>query len=182
MLDPRMVSAILVTRGDVDLVPIISSLPYDEIIIWDNSKGNDLKVYGRFEAISEAQHPVIYVQDDDCVITAHEELMEAYEPGKIVANMPTHRTDYTDSCLIGWGALFDRDLIDGVFDGWKKDAEFLRCCDVIFTHKTPFKRVDLGHENLPQATAHSRMYKQPTHFGERQRVLDKCRQIADSTK
>src|SRR4051812_19761075 len=43
------VSAVLVTRGDVDMTPIIDSLPVDwDWLVYDNSdRRRDLAVYGR---------------------------------------------------------------------------------------------------------------------------------------
>lgn len=77
------VSAIIVTRGDVDLDEILASLDPDvfERLVWDNGSGelrrhqkngpvrlkrvDDLAVYGRYAAIKYATHDLIYVQDDD---------------------------------------------------------------------------------------------------------------------
>ena len=79
-------TAVLVTRGDVDLTEIRHSLDacesIDEIVIWDNANGmsrwsdgeqtafraaEDLAVYGRYAGIAWATNPLIYVQDDDCL-------------------------------------------------------------------------------------------------------------------
>lgn len=85
------VSAIIVTRGNVDLSEIIASLPAGwEILWWDNGGklcyvsdpherrdgeecsyallAEDLAVYGRYAAIEHASGDLIYVQDDDCVV------------------------------------------------------------------------------------------------------------------
>ncbi len=65
-------SAIVVTRGDVNLNEVVKSLRLCErigdIIIWDNAKRGDSAVYGRYAAIAEAKHPLIFVQDDDCIL------------------------------------------------------------------------------------------------------------------
>lgn len=131
------VSAILVTRGDVDLRPVVDSLPSEwEVLIWDNSgvltrcdpEGKDLvftahipdlSVYGRYAAIEHATHDLIYVQDDDVVLDNPSELADVWawehrDRGHndfLVANMPPEfRHDgYTDSCLVGFGACFHRD-------------------------------------------------------------------------
>ena len=90
------VSAVIVTRGDVDLSPVVQSLPEEwETLVWDNGHGNrdpglyrritksgllarrvlgleeypDLSVYGRYAAIEHASHDLIYVQDDDCIVS-----------------------------------------------------------------------------------------------------------------
>ena len=44
MLDPAEVTACLVTRGDVDMQPILETLlPYNEVIVWDNSERPESK-------------------------------------------------------------------------------------------------------------------------------------------
>ena len=37
MLSPRDVTAVIVTRGDVDLQPVLDSLIFDKVVIWNNS-------------------------------------------------------------------------------------------------------------------------------------------------
>jgi hypothetical protein len=189
LLAPDQVSAVLVTRGDVDMTPVVESLPFDDVVVWDNSEQGDACVYGRYAAIYEAKHPVIYVQDDDCVLAPEsiETLLAAYEPGKIVANMPERfRPHYPDSCLVGFGALFDRALPEASFKrfrltsgtGWLSDG-FTRTCDVVFTALTPRVLVDVPYEDREFASAPNRMWKQPGHHGERVRMLDLARQVRD---
>ncbi len=88
------VTAIVVTRGDVDLSPIIGQdwpEQVQEIIVWDNSSldRRDLKVYGRYAAIAEASHPLILVQDDDCVLPKDsiQQMLDAYS---IISDCPQH--------------------------------------------------------------------------------------------
>jgi hypothetical protein len=92
-LSPDDVSAVLVTRGETDLSTILESLPFKDVVIWDNSKREDFQVYGRFAAIAEAKNDIIYVQDDDCVVTCIGALLAAYTPGIITLNMPAKRLD-----------------------------------------------------------------------------------------
>src|SRR5262249_48330843 len=84
------VSAIIVTRGDQSFAiqnQIAPSLPDEwERVVWDNGSGNvtndqpgrryargarvpDLAVYGRYAAIEYTDADLIYVQDDDCVVS-----------------------------------------------------------------------------------------------------------------
>jgi hypothetical protein len=170
----------------------------------------DLSVYGRYAAIEHVTAPVILVVDDDVALDREAvlSLVAAYEPGKIVANMPTeYRTRYTDSCLVGFGAIFDRDLPSQAFaklgfdgrvspfieDDWERfqrtqngvtfhigNAGILRrTCDVVFTTLTPFTLVDLPFTYLPQTRAPNRMYRQPGNTLERQRMLELCRKVRD---
>ena len=79
------ISACIATRGDVDMSPILDSLPEGwEVIIWNNGLGllgtwrpgeqiddievGDLGPHGRFAAIEYASNDIIYVQDDDAII------------------------------------------------------------------------------------------------------------------
>lgn len=141
------VAAVIVTRGDVDLEPILDSLPREwEQVVWDNGVGMvtkyqasstlaadvidggamsglfpDLAVYGRYAAIAHTDADLIFVQDDDCILApeSFDMLLAAYQPGHIVANMPDRfRPHYPDSCLVGFGALFDRDLPYKAFERW----------------------------------------------------------------
>lgn len=134
------VSACLVTRGDVDMQLVIDSLPREwEIVIWDNSGVitrsdgwaevcADVSVYGRYAAIEFTTHDLIYVQDDDVIVSDPQEIVDAllnrpskggmgsdgYMPGYdevVVCNMPLEfRPHYDDAALVGFGAAFHRDV------------------------------------------------------------------------
>jgi hypothetical protein len=196
------VSAVIVTRGDHDLSEILDSLPRDwQKVVWDNSKRDDLSVYGRYAAIEECEHEAIFVQDDDCVLapdTPHA-LLAAYKSEHLVANMPQRFRDtgfYDDHCLLGFGAIFHRDLPEQAFTrfalsshrngciAWGAEGVdrswFDRTADVVFTALTPRILLDLPYRDLPWATDPSRMYRQPSHVGERARMLELCRQVRDA--
>jgi len=226
------VSAIIVTRGNVGLGQILESLPIEwERVIWNNgakrvSYGypeggfvdvDDVSVYGRYAAIKYATHDLIYVQDDDCVVSDpraiaarwgvadREEIWDVGpgEPwGGIVCNMPASRwTDYTDSCLVGWGAVFHRAAPKRAFNALaahlyreREDAEgdpwlnpvfvehFHRTSDIVFTTLTPHIKVDLGFEHLPWAELPDRMFKQPNHKAERDQMLELARAVRDAER
>lgn len=213
-------TAIVVTRGDVELGEILDSLKgFAEVLVWSNSgrlswlKGrvvqhsvqvNDCGVYGRYAAMHHAalDHPYVYVQDDDCLIDSARllEVASVYDTSTtIVANMPASRwPDYPDSCLVGWGAVFSRDLPvialgrfvsgggppfaydEGIMHAIIEDSEpFCRCCDVVFTTLTPHVKVDIGFQHLPWAETEGRMFKQPNHKPERERFLALAREVRD---
>jgi hypothetical protein len=163
-----VVSACLVTRGNVDLAPIINNLPFEDIVVWDNSKLTDLKVFGRYGAILGARHDLIYVQDDDAICPATE-IVGAYRGDGLLVNVPPGEHPF-----VGWGAVFPRRLPFVCFDRYLAqypcDNLFLRWPDVLFAHSAGWERVDFGHEDLPWATAEDRMYRQPEHYGE-QRLM-----------
>jgi hypothetical protein len=100
------VSAIIVSRGNVDLRPVLGSLPEEwEQVVWNNSGasdggatvavrspgrsrrgsfdrcddvGADLSVYGRYAAIEHASGDVIFCQDDDCIVSDPRAIVDEY--------------------------------------------------------------------------------------------------------
>ncbi len=181
------VSACLVTRGDVDMRGIIASLPYDDIVVWDNSKRQDRRTSGRYAAIAEAKHDVVYVQDDDHILRDHEGLLEAYEPGVITVNMsPTwiraHR--YYDCAMVGKGAIMDRGLpgtaIDRYLQRWPDDELFQLWPDSVVTVLNPIRHVDLEVEELPWGYAPNRMNRRPGFAAEKHKMLARARAIRDA--
>ena len=239
------VSAIIVTRGNVDLDPILDSLPNDwECVIWNNGAGycrvigtspgplgsqhdvGDLAVYGRYAAIEYASHDVIYVQDDDCIVSDPQAIVDTltflgtcpthgpmeraeekghagwvcehcepmrFSPDAVVCNQPEpwrSNPFYADHALVGFGASFHRDAPDMAFslmvggedidppfftEGW--GDVFQRTCDIVFTGLTPRVLVDIPHTSFDYASDPDRMWRQPTHQPERQRMLDLVLQV-----
>lgn len=213
---PSDISGVIVTRGDKELTLIrekLAPVGFDELLIWSNgtvlerwdadghevlAAAPDLAVYGRYAAIESARNRIIYVQDDDCLVDAAALVSYVNQRGfdlsvRIVANMPVSRwPDYPDSCLVGWGALFDRDLPlvavgkfalvdsdpgDGPSDlmmaamSPEFNGPFLRECDVVVTTLTPHVKVDVGFQHLPWAEDPGRaMFKRPWRQEERDRM------------
>jgi hypothetical protein len=170
------------------MTPILESLPFDDIVVWDNSKRTNHGVYGRYAAIKYAKNDLIYTQDDDCIVPALE-LVAEYQERERLCNMPGWKqAEYPHSSLVGWGAIFPAE------DPWRAmtkfryrafenpdyqiGPEYQQTSDVIFTTLRPFRRVDVGHTDLPYATAPNRMYHQPGHYTERDRVTQLARQVA----
>lgn len=191
------VAACIVTRGNVPLDEITESLPAEwEVIVWDNSQREDLVVYGRYAAIELTDAEVIYVQDDDCVLepAGHGQLLGAWqyhhEQGSnvLVSNMPARfRHDfYSDSCLVGFGAIFHRDLPATAFSRFafkRPEVEapfFYRECDLVFTGLTPRVLVDADHRDLPWASDPDRLWKQRDHVGQRSRMLELVREVRNA--
>lgn len=217
------VSAIIVTRGDVELEPVLKSLPPTwQLLVWDNGAGRirewswdqnvfaphwnehvtDLSVYGRYAAIQYATGDVIYVQDDDCIISYPQAIVDTLtfrsRDDLVVCNMPPEfRHDfYTDHALVGFGAAFHRDAPEMVFERFwdrmldlglltkhnlRAGSNFQRTCDVVFTSLSPYVLVDVPKQNLPHAYAADRMYRQPEHQGERAAMLELARKVKESS-
>jgi hypothetical protein len=200
--------------------PVLDSLPPEwEKIVWNNDTGrcsiqvtindktgwahhgghSDLSVYGRYAAIEYASHDLIYVQDDDVIVSDPQAIVDRWlydvegegTGYSVVANMPQEfRHDgYTDSCLVGFGSCFHRDLPQRAFSKyavWKSTRpepptpEFLRTCDVVFTTLTPRVLVDVPKTDREMASDPNRMWKQPGHVGGRTRMLELARQVRDA--
>lgn len=182
MLDPGQVSACLVTRGDVDMTAILESLPFDETIVYDNSRRNDLGIYGRYAAIAEARHDVIYTQDDDVLVSCFDELLTEYRPGVLTVNYP----EPWDVPWVACGALFDRDLPKAAFERyqrrWMLDETFTHwTCDAVFGLLTPTRVVDFGYQDLPHGLAEGRVSTSPGWYDNRRpEVQRRCRALLES--
>ena len=170
-------TAVIVTRGDVDLDPILASLPKSwPVAVWDNSKrGQDLKVYGHFAILPEVETEFVYMQDDDAICPAAA-LLKKWKPryaDRIFTNVGDGDTPW-----ISWGAIFHKDLpkpaIRRYIDAYGMDDDVLLWCDLIFSALTPWTNVDVGVEHLPWFRAPNRMVMKPTHYTEQARILDKC--------
>jgi hypothetical protein len=189
-LAPWDVTAVIVTRGDCDIEPILASLIFDKVCIWNNEVALDLGAYGRYQAIEEFVHTdVVYVQDDDCVISKEDQLrlVDEYEPGILTALMPPERTDYRDTVLIGWGSIFDRSMPAAAFQKWvaagheTESREFrIVGADFIFPILSNWKRLDGSHTDLPQAHADNRTWASFLNYGQvKDAFLREGRRIRD---
>lgn len=164
------ICAVIATRGDVDLEPILATLPYGEIIVWNDRHRGSQGCYSRYLAAKETARPVVYYQDDDLIFTAHHALLALYEPHRMVVNMPSPwyevaGYDRLDQALVGAGSLVDRDLpfpaLDRYLAEFGEDDLFLDYCDIVVGMLTPYSRVDLGYEVLPYASDPGRIYTSP---------------------
>lgn len=176
MIEPSNVSAVLVTKGDVDLTQIIDSITgvgIDDIIVWNNAeRDQDLSCFGRYAGIEEARNEIIYHQDDDLVAPVAA-ILDAYRPVEdrwaIVAN---NRPD-EEWPLTAMGVLFHRDLancFDGYADLYGFDADFCRVSDVIFAYQHPYRRIWVGYQDLPWQIWPDRMHLQADHYYVRERA------------
>lgn len=176
-LSRRSISAVIPTRGDVDLAEIVMHLKsYPEIDTVTTIAGTT--PFSRYLIAGISPRDVIFTQDDDC-LTDLRPLIDAYEPGLIVNAMtPQHAAQYPGrQTLIGFGAIFDKPLVRSL-DGWERDALFYRESDRIFGTVNPHKTVFPEIRILPQAHAPNRLWKQPDHVAAR---LEMERRIAERT-
>lgn len=186
-ITPDKVSACLVTRGDQpeQLARIVETLPYDEVIVWDNSRRANYATAGRYQAMMEAKHSVVYFQDDDTLFVEHDKLMAAYEPGRITA-VYAHGDDdggYGDLPLVGCGGLADRSAVLNAYVPFlatnPRETENAYA-DFWIGVLTPFKHVHLPFEiNLEIAQHPSRLVNQPWAAQAKADVTARARQIRD---
>lgn len=177
MITPDKVSAVLVTRGDVDMAPILDSLPFDDVVVWDNSKEEDLGIFGRYEAIGRAKNQVVVTQDDDVLVTDWPSILAAYEPGVLTVNYP----EPWDIPWVARGSVFDRDLprraFDRYLDAHPWDRLFThRICDAVFALLTDQVNViDVGSEDLPHGFYAGRVSTSPDWYdGDRPEAQRRC--------
>ena len=173
-----LVQAVVLTKGDRDISPVVEPLRavFPEVFVWDNSRSENWYVYSRYAATALSPLPIVYVQDDDCIVDAAA-VLAAYEPGRLVANMRMdRRADYagTGICLVGWGAIFEHPLIDfgPYLAKYRKDELFLRECDRIFTwlNRDLTVLIDVPVQHLSYASGPDRMGSEPRHGADYQEI------------
>jgi hypothetical protein len=158
-MDAADISCVIPTRGNVDLTEVLDSLPFTDVVVYDNSQRNDLGIYARYAAIAEARNDVIVTQDDDVIVPCWEQIIDAYEPGVLACN-------YKEPWDIPWvasGAIFDAHLPFEAFttylSSYPTDWLFThRICDAVFGLLTPNVKVFYhGHQDLPYGYAQGRV-------------------------
>lgn len=184
----RDISAVIVTRGDVDLSPILATLPYEDVVVWDNSaRPFDAGVFGRYLAMLECRNEVVYCQDDDVVFERHAELAEAWQPGRVIGNMTpswVRKGGYEDLVLMACGGIVERELVWPVFRRylahWPYDREFLLTCDFVLGVLAPWLRIDLGWRALPWQKAKNRLAQSPAYQLLKARDMGRARAVRDA--
>jgi glycosyltransferase involved in cell wall biosynthesis len=192
MIDPAEVSAVLVTRGDVDLSRILETIGeagIADVVIWDNAEREDLKTFGRYAALPEAKHDIVFFQDDDIVLPPDtiQGIIAAYEPGVICANMApgwVSGRDLHDSVFVGAGGVLDRDLPDKAFAKYDRlyprDEVFYLYPEAMVSIPSRIKRVDLPLEVLPWGYAPNRMVSQPWFEDRMAESIRRGRKVRDT--
>ncbi len=188
MITADQVTAVIPTRGDVDLAPILAEFPaFGEVLVYDNSQRENLYTFGRHALCAEASFDVVFTLDDDHRFWGFDHLLAEYEPGVMVANMDeawARRRDYLDMAMFGRGAVYDRDLpathLARYLAEWPADEFFLLYCDVILGVLAPTRRVDVGcFEELPQGYAPNRMNALPDFEAGKALAKERARAIRD---
>lgn len=184
-LTPDRVTACLVTRGDVDMQPILDSLIFPDVVVWNNAERPDFKCAGRYAAIQHARNNTIYFQDDDVIVPAETQqaLLDDYEDGLLVANWAHGDTPdgYDDVALVGAGALVNRHLplraLSQYLATFRKDDGFLYEADFIVGTLTPHKHVRLPFQIRDIAYNGKRLADEPWQRNLKREITDRARQI-----
>lgn len=168
-------TAALVTTGrTTSFEVVLASLTgaFEQVVVWDNSRRQNILVLGRYHVLAEARFPVTYTQDDDCLVDV-DAVMAGYDPAAVTVNMPAAwRPAYPDGiALVGFGAVFLRDQVRCAFDRYQKagfplDELFQRECDRVFTGLNTIKLLDVPFTHMLAATGEDRMYREPRHQGD----------------
>ena len=168
-IKPQDITAVVVTRGGYDISEVLDSLKgFREVKVFDNSVSPvDWRVFGRYMAMDNTEG-VIYTQDDDVIVDAAA-IVAAYEPSVIVANWPTHHREINAPLYkgsigpVGWGAVFDRELVEETMSGWPLNELFLRECDRVFTGMNQTKWIDIPFRHIPR---HVSMWGEGRHISD----------------
>lgn len=189
-LKANEVSAVIVTRGNVPLLPTIDPIRaagIDDIVVWNNAeREHDYRIFGRYAALAEIKNPVVFWVDDDVVFTNFDALFDAYQPGALIANMDeawVKGAGYNDALvLMGAGSLCDAHLPSMIFSEYLKhfpfDDDLLVECDFAFgtlaVQSGLAYRVDVGYEVREFSDAPDRLYLQPGQTERKRAMIQRC--------
>ncbi len=196
MPTPADVSAVIVTKGDVDLTPVLDSLIFDDVVVWDNSAmPEDFKTFGRVLGAERAAHDVIYSQDDDIIHTAaaQRDIVSSYQEGILTGCMWPEwsagakaqgiENGYDDLVFPGSGSISDwrlwEDATDEYLAEWPQDDFFYLWSDTIIGVITPSKQLDIRFTALPCADDETRMSYLPDGVAQKTEAIRRARLIRD---
>jgi hypothetical protein len=165
----------------VDCSEILESLDdagFTDVILWDNSKRENLGIYGRFAAIAEAKHDVIATQSDDVVVIHWAEILDAYEPGVVTISYPQE----WDIPWICCGTVFDKGMEKKAFDLYQTvyelddDFKFFICDGIFAELAQPRKVLAYPYKEMPWANDSGRVSTSGDWYdGKRNLIGERCR-------
>lgn len=169
----------------------------DEILIWDNSKRDNLICYARFLLAMKASNEIVYFQDDDCINTDIKKLYREYQifpddlihaatPGyeDALANDPAYKNN--NLALIGWGSFVDKKWLvssknpfNRYLAKYPEDEYFYLLADRIFTILLPNRRhpVSCKIEHLHGSVDEDAISSRRTHLEEREECFKRCQSL-----
>ncbi|QDU10762.1 glycosyltransferase [Gimesia aquarii] len=166
-LPDQSVSACLLSwKRPQNIAQIVTDLrryPFiDDILVWNNNPEIHLDIevegvhviqseqnqvtYGRFLCAQRAKHPIIYTQDDDCLVHNIPELYESFlaSPDRITHGLKhPHLFENATNCfgqaqmaLVGWGAFFQKEwvsVLEAYREEFGEDELLIRKADRFFS-------------------------------------------------
>lgn len=194
-MSPDQVSAVIVTRGNVDLTPVLDTLIFDDVVVWDNSVEPDLMTYGLVPAVERAKHDVIWSQDDDIVHPPENQarIIAKYRPGVLTGCMWTEWSagayqqgilgGYDDLVFYGSGAVYDRNLparaAARYLAHYPHDDFFRLWFSCIFGVLAPTRQLDVRFLERACASADYRMANLPYAQERKRLAIERARGIRD---
>lgn len=195
MPTPDHVSAVIVTRGDVDLQPVLDSLIFDDVVVWDNSVEGDQGTWGRYCASVRAKHPIIYSQDDDIIHSPdnQREIIAAYTPSALIGCMWQEWSDgakaqgiengYDDLVFAGSGSVYHWTLpaeaASLYLAHFPQDDFFRLWADTIIGVIAATEQLDIRFDALPCAENDNRMCNLPDAVANKTEAINRARWIRD---
>ena len=197
MLTPADVSAVIVTKGNVDLQPVLDSLIFEDVVVFDNSKAEvDQMTYGRVVGAREhARHPIIYSQDDDIIHSEADQyrIVSYYREGVLTGCMWQEWSDgakeqgiprgYDDLVFPGSGSISDlslwEDCVDEYLAEWPLDDFFRLWSDTIIGVIAPSLGLDIRFEALPWADDADRMANMDDAVAQKTEAIRRARLVRD---
>lgn len=195
MLTPDQVTAVIVTRGDVDLTPVLESLIFPTVVVYDNTVQENEMTHGRAVAAHYTGNHVIYSQDDDIIHSRENQqtILAAYEPGVLTGCMWPEWSlgayqqgiegGYDDIVFPGSGSIVDRTVtsaaIRSYLDHFPADDFFRLWCDTIVGVIAPTKQLDIRFDALPCAEDDNRMCNLPDAVKNKTEAINRARWVRD---
>ena len=150
---------------------------------------SDWQVYNRYlTAELEAKHDTLYFQDDDVIFRDHKALLSAFNTRDFDAQWVANKQPgldeaqgYWDLALVGCGSLVPRGVWGDAFrryrEAYRNDERFTLDADFIFGVLSKWKKVDLGLEVLPAASAPNRLWRQKGQMEGKHASINKARAL-----
>ena len=163
----------------------------DEIIVVDNSKGENRKTLARYEAAKRARNDLIYFQDDDCIVHGIKTLYEAFlSHPEAIAHGATpelmrveHKNHHSSAhmAMAGWGSFFKKEWIDfsPYTDVYGEDDCLIREADRIFSMLLNRKHTTelINIEHLRGFDGAESMASESGHNDFKKLAMERCEKI-----
>lgn len=182
-MNASKISCCLITKDPKyprEILENLLTFEFGEVLILTHSDSP----FRKHELFAKAKFNTIYYQDDDAICPV-QELLEAYEPGKInVAMKEGHFNAHANNRAtmgLGWGAIFPKELLGSLklyTDIYGEDDVFKRETERIFTYLNyPQNRHILPITDLPSAWGDDRLWRQPEHGQFKALAEERCNKI-----